>query len=100
MPSKGRYDLTHVGKRSNFFELKQEIKIEGEVLRLWFVGGGTQTTKSVRVPDASITLTVDDPAGGTIIDDTGIDAAVALEPAVEETPAGEPRAAEERTATS
>ncbi len=52
----------------------------------------------------------DDPAGGTIIDDTGSvdtgsddtgsDDTVAPEPAVEETPAGEPRAAEERTATS
>ena len=35
-----------------------EVKIEGDVLRLWFVGGGTDTEKAVRIPDKEITLTV------------------------------------------
>lgn len=41
-----------------------EVKIEGTTLRLWFVGGGTATKTSVRVPDASITLSAADPTGG------------------------------------
>jgi hypothetical protein len=35
-----------------------EMKLEGNVLRLWFVGGGNNTKTSVRVPDKEITLTV------------------------------------------
>ncbi|MCE5324665.1 hypothetical protein LLG46_15325 [bacterium] len=35
-----------------------EVKLEGDTLQLWFVGGGTDTTKSVRVPDKSITIQV------------------------------------------
>lgn len=34
-----------------------EVKVEGTTFCLWFVGGGTETTKAVRVPDTSITLT-------------------------------------------
>ena len=34
-----------------------EVKIDDKKFRLWFVGGGTQTTKAVRVAAASITLT-------------------------------------------
>ena len=35
-----------------------EVQVEGEVLRLWFVGGENDTDKAVRVPDKEITLTV------------------------------------------
>ncbi|MGD0090989.1 MAG: hypothetical protein ABSE73_13810 [Planctomycetota bacterium] len=35
-----------------------EVKVEGNLLRLWFVGGGNDTKKSVRVPDKELTLTV------------------------------------------
>lgn len=34
-----------------------EVKIEGTRLRLWFVGGGTQTTTAVRIAAPSLTLT-------------------------------------------
>ena len=40
-----------------------ETKVEGDTLRCWFVGGGTETDKAVRIGDTSITLTVT-PAGG------------------------------------
>lgn len=35
-----------------------EAKVEGETLTLWFVGGGGDTAKAVRVPDAEIALAV------------------------------------------
>jgi hypothetical protein len=35
-----------------------EVKIEGDILRLWFVSGENETDKAVRVPDKSISLTV------------------------------------------
>jgi hypothetical protein len=35
-----------------------EVKVEGDVLRLWFVGGENDTDKAVRVPDTEIVLTV------------------------------------------
>jgi hypothetical protein len=35
-----------------------EVKVDGNVLKLWFVGGGNDTKKSVRVPDKEITLTI------------------------------------------
>jgi hypothetical protein len=35
-----------------------EVKLEGAVLRCWFVGGENETDKSVRVPDEEIRLTV------------------------------------------
>jgi len=35
-----------------------EVKLDGAKLRLWFVGGGADTNKSVRVPDKSIKLEV------------------------------------------
>jgi len=35
-----------------------EVILEGAKLRLWFVGGGTDTTKSVRVTDPSFTLNI------------------------------------------
>jgi len=35
-----------------------EIKIEGVVLKLWFVGGGGDTAKAVRIKDKEINLTV------------------------------------------
>ncbi len=35
-----------------------EVKVEGDMLKLWFVGGGTDTEKAVRIPDKEITLSV------------------------------------------
>ena len=35
-----------------------EVKIDGDTLNLWFVGGGTETMKAVRIPDAQIVLSV------------------------------------------
>ena len=35
-----------------------EVKVEEDVLKLWFVGGENDTDKAVRVPDKEITLTV------------------------------------------
>ena len=35
-----------------------EVRIEGDVLKLWFVGGGTDTEKAVRIPDKEIALSV------------------------------------------
>lgn len=35
-----------------------ETKIEGDTLKLWFVGGGTDTGKSVRVTDKTIALNI------------------------------------------
>jgi len=35
-----------------------EVKIEGNVLMLWFVGGGSDTDKAVRIPDKEISLSV------------------------------------------
>ncbi len=35
-----------------------EVKVDGDRLQLWFVGGGTDTDKSVRVPDRSIRIQV------------------------------------------
>ncbi len=35
-----------------------EVKLEGGRLKLWFVGGGTDTEKAVRVPDKEIALSV------------------------------------------
>lgn len=35
-----------------------EAKVEGEMLKVWFVGGGTDTEKAVRIPDKEITLAV------------------------------------------
>ena len=35
-----------------------EVRIEGDVLKLWFVGGENDTDKAVRVPDREIALSV------------------------------------------
>jgi len=35
-----------------------EVKLSGEKLQLWFVGGGHDTGKSVRIPDSSVRLQV------------------------------------------
>ncbi|MCY2927977.1 MAG: hypothetical protein NTV86_00500 [Planctomycetota bacterium] len=35
-----------------------EVKLEGEVLKVWFVGGETETDKAVRVSDTQIVLAV------------------------------------------
>jgi hypothetical protein len=35
-----------------------EVKVEGNIFKLWFVGGGTNTKTAVRVPDKQIALTV------------------------------------------
>lgn len=35
-----------------------EVKVEEDVLKLWFVGGENDTDKAVRVPDKEIALTV------------------------------------------
>jgi hypothetical protein len=40
-----------------------EVKLDGNVLKVWFVGGETETDKSVRVSDTQITLAVT-PDGG------------------------------------
>ena len=40
-----------------------EVKLEGDVMKVWFVGGENQTDKAVRVSDKQIVLAVT-PAGG------------------------------------
>lgn len=35
-----------------------EVKVDGDVMRLWFVGGGSDTTRAVRVPESEIQLSV------------------------------------------
>lgn len=35
-----------------------EAKLESNVLQVWFVGGGSDTDKAVRIPDGEITLDV------------------------------------------
>ena len=40
-----------------------EVKLEGDLLKVWFVGGETETDKAVRVTDKQIELTVT-PEGG------------------------------------
>ena len=35
-----------------------EVKVEGDILKLWFVGGENDTDKAVRVPDKELTLAV------------------------------------------
>ena len=35
-----------------------EVRVEGDLLRLWFVGGENDTDKAVRVPDKELTLSV------------------------------------------
>lgn len=35
-----------------------EVKLEGDTLKCWFVGGESDTASAVRVPDRQITLTV------------------------------------------
>jgi len=35
-----------------------EVKLDGVTLKLWFVGGGNDTEKAVRVPDKEIVLSV------------------------------------------
>ena len=40
-----------------------EVKLDGDVLKVWFVGGENQTNKAVRVSDKQIVLAVS-PAGG------------------------------------
>jgi hypothetical protein len=40
-----------------------EVKLDGDKLQLWFVGGGVNTDKSVRVPDKSIRIQVTTDSG-------------------------------------
>ena len=40
-----------------------EVKLDGDVMKVWFVGGENQTDKAVRVSDKQIVLAVT-PAGG------------------------------------
>lgn len=40
-----------------------EAKLESDTLKIWFVCGGPNPTKSVRIPDQSINLTVKTDAG-------------------------------------
>jgi len=40
-----------------------EVKLEGDVMKVWFVGGENQTDKAIRVSDKQIVLAVT-PAGG------------------------------------
>jgi len=35
-----------------------EVRIDGDTLKLWFVGGGSDTNKAVRITDKEIVLTV------------------------------------------
>ena len=35
-----------------------EVRVDEDVLKLWFVGGGNDTAKAVRVPDKEIVLSV------------------------------------------
>jgi hypothetical protein len=35
-----------------------EVQLDGDILRVWFVGGGSSTEKSVRIPDKAISLQV------------------------------------------
>lgn len=41
-----------------------EVRLEGSELQLWFVGGGADTLRAVRVPDRVVELTLRLPAGG------------------------------------
>ena len=36
-----------------------EVKLDGNKMQMWFVGGGPNTDKSIRVPDKSISLQID-----------------------------------------
>lgn len=33
-----------------------EVKLDGDTLKLWFVGGGNDTAKAVRIPDPEVAL--------------------------------------------
>jgi len=35
-----------------------EVRVEGNILKLWFVGGGSDTDKAVRIPDREFVLTI------------------------------------------
>jgi hypothetical protein len=35
-----------------------EVRVEGDILKLWFVGGENDTDRAVRVPDREVALTV------------------------------------------
>jgi hypothetical protein len=35
-----------------------EVRVEGDILKLWFVGGGSDTDKAVRIPDREFALTI------------------------------------------
>src|SRR5207253_8602963 len=41
-----------------------EVTLEEDTLRLWFVGGGSETTHAEPVPDHSLALKVAAPGGG------------------------------------
>jgi hypothetical protein len=61
-PSAEKGHEAHHGGVLNAIELcsigHAEVKIEGSILRCWFVGGENETDKAVRVPDAEIRLNV------------------------------------------
>ncbi len=40
-----------------------EVKLEGDTLRVWFVAGGSDTDRSVRIPDRSVRLQVQTKGG-------------------------------------
>lgn len=35
-----------------------EVKLEGDLIKFWLVGGGTDTDKAVRIPDKELSLSV------------------------------------------
>ena len=35
-----------------------EVKLEGDTLKVWFVGGGSDTEKAVRIPDKEVLLAI------------------------------------------
>ncbi len=58
-PEKGKHTAVHGGSLNAIVTCENghaEVKLDGDKLQLWFVGGGPNTDKSVRVPDKSIKI--------------------------------------------
>lgn len=55
----GKHKAVHGGSLNAIVTCENghaEVKLDGDRLQLWFVGGGSDTGRSVRVPDRSIKL--------------------------------------------
>lgn len=58
---KGEHKAVHGGSLNAIVTCENghaEVKLDGDKLQLWFVGGGPNTDKSVRVPDKSISVQI------------------------------------------